>query len=162
MSKRHAAADLAVMDQKLLLWVGSTLALYWLFSYIMGMSQTLMFAFRKMILSIVIYLLGTTILHGRGYPVATSLIGGVGLGLFSTLFLSRPAATRRYISKKVKRAVLKRDLKKGDKYDSRKHHFDHTVPYSKGGDTSVRNLRLISKEKNLRKGAKQPGLWDFF
>jgi hypothetical protein len=34
------------------------------------------------------------------------------------------------------------------------------VPFSRGGDNSLRNLRVIEKHKNLRKGGKMPGLWD--
>jgi hypothetical protein len=44
--------------------------------------------------------------------------------------------------------------------DSRPRHFDQTVAFFKGGDTSVRNMRLLSNDKNLRKGAKWPRLRD--
>ncbi|HYA17991.1 MAG TPA: HNH endonuclease [Bryobacteraceae bacterium] len=63
----------------------------------------------------------------------------------------------RYISAKTKRAVIARDLK-GEKYDSSKHHIDHVWPHSRGGSNTSDNLRVIEKTKNLKKGAKRPGI----
>ena len=35
-------------------------------------------------------------------------------------------------------------------------HFDHVIPYSKGGPTDVVNGQMLSAEENLRKGNKMP------
>jgi 5-methylcytosine-specific restriction endonuclease McrA len=73
-----------------------------------------------------------------------------------------PPKSERRISKAVRRAVIARDLtSKGLKWDPAKYHIDHLVPFSRGGDNSTRNLRVIEKQKNLRKGGKMPGFWDF-
>ena len=67
----------------------------------------------------------------------------------------------RSIPAKVRREVIARDLK-GEEYDSSKHHIDHKWAFSRGGGHTRDNLRVIEKEKNLRKGAKKPGVWDMF
>lgn len=79
-------------------------------------------------------------------------------GFFALIaFVGRKKRTRRsrHYSKSVRKAVIARDLK-GEAYDSTKHHIDHVWPFSKGGSHTTDNLRVISKEKNLKKGAKRP------
>ena len=67
----------------------------------------------------------------------------------------------RYIPKATRRAVIERDLK-GETFDPEKHHIDHVWPHSKGGSNTADNLRVIAKEKNLRKGAKRPRMRDMW
>jgi hypothetical protein len=72
------------------------------------------------------------------------------------VFYRRASVKRsRHIRKSVKRAVITRDLK-GEEFDPTKHHIDHVWPFSKGGSNTPDNLRVIPKEKNLKKGAKRP------
>lgn len=64
----------------------------------------------------------------------------------------------RYIPKKVKEAVIKRD---GNKcrlcgYKSEYMEFDHITPYSKGAPATVENIQLICRKCNLEKKAKTP------
>ena len=63
----------------------------------------------------------------------------------------------RSIPKATRKAVIARDLK-GEKFDPEKHHVDHVWPFSRGGSHTVDNLRVIEKKRNLRKGAKRPGM----
>jgi len=42
------------------------------------------------------------------------------------------------------------------------YHIDHIVPHSRGGDTSLKNLRIVEKQRNLRRGSKVPRTRDFF
>lgn len=109
----------------------------------------------------VLYFGGMLVLTNMGYPPSTVLVGGFLLGVSAKLIVKRPSDTR-YIPKHIKRAVIERDLPEGEEYDPKRHHFDHTVAFSKGGDTSVRNLRLRSKRENLRKGARRPKMREFF
>ena len=60
----------------------------------------------------------------------------------------------------MRREVFERDLGSLSNWDGNRYHLDHRVPHSRGGDNSVRNLRVVEKRKNLRKGAKMPTFWD--
>lgn len=64
--------------------------------------------------------------------------------------------TTRYISPEIKIQVVKRDghicqiCKKP--VDEREIHFDHIIPFSKGGRTDASNLRVTHRRCNLGKG----------
>jgi 5-methylcytosine-specific restriction endonuclease McrA len=88
-------------------------------------------------------------------------IAGVVAFLF---FLRWQGAKRsRYIPRATKRAVIKRYAEEtGEKYDPKKHHIDHPWPHSRGGSNTEDNLRVVEKEKNLKKSAKRPKLRDMW
>jgi hypothetical protein len=93
-------------------------------------------------------------------PVAVGLAFFIGAGT-QWLFVAPPKRDRR-IPAAVRREVIDRDLtSKGLKWDPAKYHIDHIVAFSDGGDHSPRNLRVLEKHKNLRKGSKRPGVRDF-
>lgn len=89
-------------------------------------------------------------------PIADGML----FAFLAFIFVPRRKRSR-YISAKVRKAVIALDLK-GQKYDSRKHHIDHKWAYSRGGSNTIDNLRVIDRAANLRKGAKRPGIWDMF
>lgn len=98
--------------------------------------------------------------HGFDQIVVAVISVFVGYGV-AYQFVKTPKLNRR-ISKSVRKAVIARDLEsRGLVWDNTKYHIDHRVPISKGGDNSVRNLRVIPKEANLLKGNKMPGMRDF-
>ena len=80
---------------------------------------------------------------------------------FVALIRWQSAKRSRHIPNSAKRAVIERDLPGGG-YDPQVHHIDHVWPHSKGGSNTTDNLRVIEKRRNLRKGAKRPGLRDMF
>lgn len=87
-----------------------------------------------------------------------SILAGCGVAYLVT----KPPKQNRRIPKAVRDAVIARDLiSKGLKWDPTKYHIDHKVPFSRGGDNSVRNLQGVAKHKNLSKGNKMPGVRDF-
>jgi len=89
------------------------------------------------------------------------IAGLVGLGA-SWVLVKAPKRDRR-IPKATRRQVIERDLtSKGLAWDPAKYHIDHVVPFSRGGDHSARNLKVIEKRQNLRKGDRMPRLRDFF
>ena len=66
-----------------------------------------------------------------------------------------PSDDSRYIPTEVKRAVWERD---GGKCvickRKRQLHYDHDIPFSKGGSNSEKNIRILCQECNLRKSDK--------
>ena len=66
---------------------------------------------------------------------------------------------KRYIPARERRIARAQFELSGEKYNPRKHHFDHDVPFSRGGSNTADNLRVRRKRDNLRKGAKPPW-WD--
>jgi hypothetical protein len=149
-------------DQLLTLAAGGAIGIAALYLYHQATrrKETIIYKVKLLLTSAALYLGGMLILTNMGYPPSTVLVGGILLGISAKLIVKRPRDAR-YIPKGVKQAVIKRDLADGEEYDSSRYHFDHIVPFSRGGDTSVRNLRLLAKEKNLRRGAKRPRLKDF-
>jgi hypothetical protein len=104
----------------------------------------------------------STRLSRQGLAPLEAVVIGVLVGMGCGWLLVYPPKRERRISKSVRSQVIARDLtSKGLKWDSEKHHIDHVVPFSRGGDHSTRNLRVLEKEKNLRKGGKMPGFRDF-
>jgi hypothetical protein len=67
----------------------------------------------------------------------------------------------RHIPASEKRAVIARHRKKGN-YDPKTHHIDHIQPFSKFGSHTADNLRVVPKEKNLKKGARLPRPWELW
>jgi hypothetical protein len=86
---------------------------------------------------------------------------GVVFGVLALVLVPRRKRSR-YIPVAVRRKVIARDLKGGQEYDPQKHHFDHKWAFSRGGGHTSDNLRVIEKDRNLRKGAKKPGIVEMF
>lgn len=124
--------------------------------------ETIRFKIRRLIVFLVVYLTTAFILTNQGLPPSEAILVSVLVGLGLALLLVKPLTMDRRIPKSVRRQVIARDLtSKGLKWNPAKYHIDHVVPVSRGGDNSPRNLRVIEKHKNLRKGAKMPSFWDF-
>lgn len=104
--------------------------------------------------------LGVTILLRSGRSVQDALIFSVPAAIVVALLLVRRPPNQRRIPTKIRRAVIARDLK-GERFDPRVHEVDHIVPFSRGGDHSEDNLRVISRSENRSRGAKMPKFRDF-
>lgn len=117
---------------------------------------------RRVLVGIPVYLITATTLHSQGIPILEAVAAGGFAGLGAIwLFVKRPNRNRR-IPKRMRAKVIERDLtSKGLAWDATKYHIDHIVPFSRGGDTSIRNLRVTEKHKNLSKGNKMPRFRDF-
>jgi hypothetical protein len=115
----------------------------------------LAFRVRRVVVCLSSYLGGIFILMKLGYKPVEAIAFSFVLGVAAGFFFVRLPVRNRTIPAHIKRAVLHRDLK-GERFDSKIHHIDHIVPFSKGGDHSVANLRVISKTENLRRGARMP------
>ena len=124
--------------------------------------QWLRFKIKRMIVGLVVYLIAAITLANQRLPPIEAVIVAIFTGLGFAWLLVHPPKNERRIPKAVRRAVIVRDLtSKGIEWDPQRHHIDHVVPFSRGGDHSARNLRVLEKERNLRKGGKMPTFWDF-
>jgi hypothetical protein len=124
--------------------------------------ERLRYKIKRTIVALSSYLVIALILAKQRLPpveaVVFAMLAGIGC---QWLLLKSPKKGRR-IPKAVRRAVIARDLtSKGLEWDPEKHHIDHVVPFSRGGDHSTRNLRVTEKQRNLSKGNKMPSFWDF-
>jgi len=58
----------------------------------------------------------------------------------------------RRISQEVKREVWRRDMGRCIECSSKeKLEFDHIIPFSKGGNNTVRNIQLLCEDCNRKK-----------
>ena len=94
------------------------------------------------------------------YSQRDAIVFSILLGLSAAFIVVRPPKSDRRVPKRVRRDVIARDLK-GVPFDPKLHHIDHIVPFSKGGDHSEENLRVMPKSDNLRRGARMPKFKDF-
>jgi hypothetical protein len=133
--------------------IGLLLFLYWLRALRLAREGARVFL-GNLTIAIVVFVLCKLFMTGKVQDKGVIALSGMAaLGVFG--FRKKSTRRTRHISKSVKRAVITRDLK-GEAYDSKKHHIDHRWPFSRGGSNTADNLRVISKEKNLKKGAKRP------
>lgn len=116
---------------------------------------------RRTKVALLVYAGGIIILRSMKYSDIESVVGACSVALAVTLLLVRPEQRSRRIPAAVRRQVIERDLGR-EPYDGTRHHIDHIVPFSRGGDNSPENLRVVEKRQNLRRGAKMPTLRDFF
>jgi CRISPR/Cas system Type II protein with McrA/HNH and RuvC-like nuclease domain len=66
----------------------------------------------------------------------------------------------RYTPARNKRiAKAKFELETGEKFNPRKHEYDHEVPFSRGGSHTTDNIRVVDKKLNRSKGNRTPW-WD--
>lgn len=143
--------------------IGALLCLYWLRALRLAREGVRLFL-RNLLKAVAAFCFSMALLaaiRARTHllPSQEQVIAGfVALILFGK-WQSRKRS--RYISKSVKRAVIARDLK-GEEYDPAKHHIDHVWPFSKGGSNTSDNLRVITKDKNLKKGARRPRIGEMW
>jgi HNH endonuclease len=124
--------------------------------------EWLRYKVKRTIVALVGYLITALILAHQRLPPIEAVILAMLAGLGGQWLLVHPPKNERRIPKAVRRAVIARDLtSRGLKWNPQRHHIDHVVPFSRGGDHSTRNLRVMEKERNLSKGDKMPSLWDF-
>jgi hypothetical protein len=118
------------------------------------------FRAKRIAIALVLYLGGIVLMRNLGYSIFHSIFVGFLMGVAGGFKFARPPVRNRRIPKGIRQAVIARDLK-GTPFNPAIHHIDHIVPYSKGGDHSLENLRVMLKHDNLRRGAQMPKLRDF-
>jgi hypothetical protein len=132
-----------------------------LLSAIWKRREAIVFFLRRLLLIEITYL-GVAIIASRVFkqPGLVSLLLGIIAGL--VLINRLPSRRKRHIRASVKRKVIERyERRTGEKFDSRAHELDHTVPFSKGGSHTADNLQVMEQTRNRSKGATNPW-WDLF
>lgn len=150
-------------DLSVVVIVGVGILGWYLFQIVSRKREAIRYKIRRTTVAVAVYVVAALVLvKEQGLPPAEAVVISGLAGLGCAWLLVKPPKRERRLSKAVRAQVIARDLtSKGLKWDPAKHHIDHMVPFSRGGDNSARNLRVIEKQKNLRKGGKMPGFWDF-
>lgn len=150
------------LDSNLILVIAIVLALptyYWL-QVARRKQNVIRFKVRRICLYLAVVMIGIAIIPQYGYTTLEAGIFSIAAGTALAFILIRPPSNSRRIPAKVRREVIARDLK-GEPFDPNVHDIDHIVPFSKGGDHTVENLRVVHRSENRRRGAKMPTLKDF-
>ena len=134
------------------------LMLLYVFQVAKRTREEIRFRAKRVGLTAVLFVSSFLILRSQGYTIWETLAPSFLVGLTSVILIKAPRRSR-YIPARVRKAVVARDLK-GQPVDPRTYHIDHVVPYSKYGDHSPENLRVVPKDYNLRCGARMPEFLD--
>ena len=137
----------------------AAMAFFYIVLPIFAARQGIIHAIWNGTIGILIFAVARLILVQRGFEnpqsaVIAGFVGWFGIAIFG-------AKRSRRIPSSVRRFVIARDLK-GKKFDGRKHHLDHRMPFARGGSHTADNLRVVDRRRNLKKGKKWPGLRDWF
>lgn len=147
----HVTGD-SIVDW-IIFGVGLIVCLYWLRALRLAREGARLFLSNFALAAVVFFICEVSLASKMQKNSAMAISFMAGLIVFG--FRKKKTRRTRHIPKAVKRAVIERDLK-GGTYDSTKHHIDHRWPFSRGGSNTADNLRVITREKNLKKGAKRP------
>jgi hypothetical protein len=142
----------------LVILIGAPFAYYWL-QVARRKREVIRFKMRRAAVYVACVLVGVGVIPSHGYSKQDAALFSMFVGLSAAFILIRPPRNDRRIPQKVRRAVIARDLK-GERFDPNLHDVDHIVPFSKGGDHSEANLRVLSRSENRRRGAKMPKFRD--
>ena len=122
--------------------------------------EVIRYKLRRVGVYVACILIGIAVIPSYGYSTQEAVLFSMFVGASAAFILIRPPRFDRRIPRKIRRAVIARDLK-GEKFDPKLHDIDHIVPYSKGGDHSEENLRVSLRSVNRSRGAKMPKFRDF-
>ena len=143
----------------LLILIGVPLAYYWL-QVARRKREVIRFKLRRVAVYIACALIGVAVIPSHGYSTQDAALFSMFVGMSAAFVLVRPPRTGRRIPTGVRRAVIARYEATGKKFDPKLHDLDHIVPFSKGGDHSGKNLRVVDRSTNRRRGAKMPKFRD--
>lgn len=128
------------------------IAVWYLFQIGSRKRVELWFRTKRALVAVSAYIVVAVVLVQQRLPLWQVILISGFAGMGCGWLLVKPPKEERRIPKAIRRAVIARDLtSKGLTWDPIKYHIDHIVPLSRGGDHSVRNLRVIEREKNLRR-----------
>lgn len=94
-----------------------------------------------------------------GKDQATSVAIVIFAGILMAIFL--PGRSRHIPRQARREAISQFERRTGERYNRRRHDIDHVVPFSRGGNNSIDNLRVTTRRVNRSKQDKSPW-WDLF
>jgi hypothetical protein len=142
--------------------VGASIAIWYFYQIASRKKARVRYKLRLIAIYIGVAVVSFAFLKSQRIEQSTAGIFSILAGCGVAYLVTKPPKQSRRIPKAIRDAVIARDLTaKGLKWDSTKYHIDHKVPFSRGGDNSIRNLEVKEKKKNLSKGAKMPGVREF-
>ena len=143
----------------LVLVAGALFALYWLRALRLAREGARRFMF-NLARSVIVFVVSLIALAASGRLERSQVQGLSFCVAFLAFIIWNSRKRSRHISTSTRRAIIERDLPRGE-YDPQRHHIDHIVPFSKFGDHSATNLRVLPQNENLSRGAKMPKFKDF-
>lgn len=142
--------------------VGASITAWYLYQIASRKTARVRYKLRLIAVYLPVTFITLAVLKSEGMAETTAAVFSILAGCGAAYLVTKPPKQNRRIPKAVRDAVIARDLiSKGLKWDPAKYHIDHRVPFSKGGDNSMRNLCVVEKNKNLSKGNKLPGVREF-
>jgi hypothetical protein len=142
--------------------VGAAIIIWYLYQIGSRKKVRVRYKFRLVVVYLAVTFIALAVLKSQGVAGATAAVLSILSGCGAAFLVTNTPKQNRRVPKAIRDAVIARDLtSKGLKWDPAKYHIDHKVPFSKGGDNSLRNLEVRDKHDNLRKGNKMPRARDF-
>ena len=119
--------------------------------------EALLHSFVRLSVALIVYGFVSSIKLWSANLGLSRVIGFAAATLADSLIF---APRSRNIPESLRKEVIRRfEARTGQKYDASLHDIDHVVPHSKGGSTTVDNLRVIDRSANRSKKATTPW-WD--
>ncbi|HVS86762.1 MAG TPA: HNH endonuclease signature motif containing protein [Candidatus Acidoferrum sp.] len=114
---------------------------------------------RHIAISIAVYLIVIVIAVEKGLTGLAPIVWGLVSALAAQALFPQKRRTRYVRKHERKKAIAEFERRTGQKFNKRIHELDHEVPFSRGGNSTADNLRVLEKDLNRLKGAKSPW-WD--
>ena len=131
-----------------------------LFRILFAAREGIRWGIQALVFGVLAYVFVTGILLSMHLNRQQAGMGGIGGAVIAVAATPKRS---RYLPAHVKRRVIaKYERNTGKLYNSRDVEIDHRWPFSRGGSSTVDNLRVINKADNRRKGARKPTLRDWF
>jgi hypothetical protein len=149
------------MDFEGIAKVGGFIVLVVIFASIYRRRDDIKRRVRFALFTFAIYLVAIYLGVRYGLPGAQPVILGVLAALAATALFPQKKRSRYVPAAESRRVKALHALSTGRKFRKGRDELHHEVPFSKGGNTTADNLRVIDRKENRRLGAKSPW-WDVF
>jgi hypothetical protein len=157
-------------ERLLFLYILISIILFFLILFYLSIkkrSERIKFKIKRVLLFETLFLIPVFLLllyskdHRINFNLNTTIIFIFIIDFLFIIFLPKQKRTR-YIPAKTKKKLIENfERTTGKTYNSKKYEIHHIIPYSKGGNNTIDNLKIILKHKNRAISNKSPW-WDIF